>query len=58
MPNSRPRAKVGYLAYQLPFYAIYYMSHGCDVTAYLYGRKPHFPKPLLVAAISYFSRPE
>ena len=37
---------------------LYIMSGGCDVTAYQYGRKPHFPKSLLVAAIPYFSRLE
>ena len=30
------RAEGQYLAYQLPFYALYNMSHGCDVTAYQY----------------------
>ena len=29
--RKRPRDEVGYLAYQPPFYAIYYISGGCDV---------------------------
>ena len=40
MPNSRLRAEVHYLAYQPPFYAIYYMSGGCDVTSHHYGENP------------------
>ena len=38
-----PRAEVGYLAYQPPFYAIYYMSSGCDVTAHHYREDCQFP---------------
>ena len=40
MPNSGPTAEGCYLAYQLPFYAIYYISGGCDVTAHHYGENP------------------
>ena len=43
MPNSRPRASVGYLAYQPPFYAIYFMSGGCNVTAHHYRENCQFP---------------
>ena len=40
MPNSKLGAEVHYLAYQPPFYAIYYMSGGCDVTAHHYRENP------------------
>ena len=40
---KRLRAEVGYLAYQPPFYAIYYMSDGCDVTAHHYRENCQFP---------------
>ena len=38
-----PRDEVGYLAYQPPFYAVYYMSDGCDVTAHHYRENCQFP---------------
>ena len=40
MPNSGPTAEGRYLANQLHFYAIYYISGGCDVMAHHYGENP------------------
>ena len=42
MPNSGPRTEVRYLAYQPFFYASYYISSGCDVTAHHYRENSQF----------------
>ena len=44
MPNSGLRTEVRYLAYPLPFYALYYKSSGCDIMAYHYRENCQFPQ--------------
>ena len=40
-PNFTPKGQGRrYLAYQTPFYAIYFISGGCDVTTHHYGENP------------------